>query len=236
MGKHDRQVIRDWPEAERPRERLIRDGPEALSDAELVAIALGTGTGGMSAVDLARLLLARFGGLRGLDRATASELRQIPGIGPAKAAGLRAALELGKRLLRQGVVARRRIQSVEDVFDYYRPYLRDLKREVFHMMLLDGRNKLIREVTISTGSLTASIVHPREVVKEAIRESAAAVIFVHNHPSGEPEPSVEDIEITERLVDACELVGVRVLDHVIVGDDRYASFVELGLIAEDLHG
>ena len=118
------------------------------------------------------------------------------------------------------------------ILNYYKPYLRDLKKEVFKVMLLDGRNKIVNDITISEGSLTASVVHPREVIKEAIKESAAAVIFVHNHPSGEPKPSEEDVEITNRLVQACDLVGIRVLDHVIIGGDGYMSFVDAGLMKE----
>ncbi|MCK4736006.1 MAG: DNA repair protein RadC, partial [Methanophagales archaeon] len=141
-------------------------------------------------------------------------------------------LEIGKRFLREKTKIGRKIKSVEDVVNYYKPYLRDLKKEVFKVMLLDGRNKIINDIAISEGSLTASVVHPREVIKEAIKESAAAIIFVHNHPSGEPKPSEEDIEITNRLVQACDLVGIRALDHVIIGGDGYMSFVDAGLMKE----
>ncbi len=225
--------IKDWPEDERPRERLIKFGEENLSDSQLLAIILRTGNSTKSnAIDLARTLLDHYGNLRALDSVSISELCAIKGIGLAKAAQIKAALEMGKRLLRQKTELRKKITSVEDVVNYYGPYLRDLKKEIFKIMLLDGRNKIIREMTISEGSLNASVVHPREVIKEIIRESAAAVIFVHNHPSGEPKPTREDIEITDRLVKACNLVGVRVLDHIIIGGDNYISFVDEGLIKE----
>jgi len=169
---------------------------------------------------------------RNLDSASFSELCSVEGIGMAKAAQIKAALEIGKRFLREKTKIGRKIKSVDDVVNYYKPYLRDLKKEVFKVMLLDGRNKIVNDITISEGSLTASVVHPREVIKEAIKESAAAVIFVHNHPSGDSKPSDEDIEITNRLVQACDLVGIRVLDHVIIGGDGYMSFVDAGLMKE----
>ena len=225
--------IKDWPEDERPRERLIKFGEESLSNSQLLAIILRTGNGTKSnAIDLARMLLDHYGSFRALDSASISELCAIEGIGTAKAAQIKAALEIGKRLLRQKTGPRKKITSVEDIVNYYKPYLRDLKREVFKIMMLDSRNKIIKEMTISEGSLNASIVHPREVIREIIRESASAVIFVHNHPSGEPKPTREDIEITKRLVKACDLVGVRVLDHIIMGDDEYTSLADEGLIRE----
>jgi len=142
-------------------------------------------------------------------------------------------LEIGKRFLRQKTEPQKKIETVEDVVNYYKPYLRDLKKEVFKVMLLDGRNNILKDVTISEGSLSASVVHPREVIKEATKESASAVIFVHNHPSGESKPTESDIEITNRLFQACDLVGIRVLDHIILGADDYTSFVDEGLIKED---
>jgi DNA repair protein RadC len=228
-------TIKDWPEEERPREMLMKHGAENLSPAKLLAIILQTGDGvkRISAEDLARNLMDSFGNFRNLDSASFSELCSVEGIGMAKAAQIKAALEIGKRFLREKTKIGKKIKSVDDVVNYYKPYLRDLKKEVFKVMLLDGRNKIIGDITISEGSLTASVVHPREVIKEAIRESAAAVIFVHNHPSGEPKPSEEDIEITNRLVQACDLVGIRVLDHVIIGGDGYMSFVDAGLMKEE---
>jgi DNA repair protein RadC len=227
-----RHAIKDWPEDERPRERLIKYGEENLSDSQLLAIILGTGSGvnRLNALDLGRSLLDHYGDFRSLDSVSVSELCAMKGVGPAKAAQVKAALEIGKRLLRQKTKPREQITSAEDVVDYYRPYLRDLKKEVFKMMLLDSRNKMIREKTVSEGSLNASVVHPREVIKEIIRESASSVVFIHNHPSGEPKPTRYDVEITKRLVKACNLVGVRVIDHIIIGDDRYVSFSEEGFL------
>jgi len=235
MTKENKYRIKDWPEDERPRERLIIQGADKLSDTEILAIILRTGEWheGDSAVDLARKLMMRFGNLRNLDSASISELSQIKGIGILKAAEIKAALEIGKRLLKQKAESKKKIGSSEDVINYYAPYMRDLKKEVFKVMLLDGRNKLIGDLTISEGGLSSSVVDPKVVLKEAVRESAAALIFVHNHPSGESEPTEEDIEITNRLIKACELVGLRVLDHIIIGNDNYTSFLDKGLIKEN---
>ncbi|WP_305041490.1 RadC family protein [Geoalkalibacter sp.] len=224
--------IKDWPQAERPREKLLDRGPESLSDAELLALVLRTGDAATrtSALDHARLLLARFGGLRQLATASITELCQIKGIGPAKAAELQAVFQIARRFADARLRPGDRFTSSEEVFRSFHERLRDHKREVFYTLLLDSKNRVIREVPISEGSLTASIVHPREVFAPVIRESASAVLFVHNHPSGDPTPSREDIEITRRLKDVGELVGVRVLDHIVVGSDRYVSFADRGLL------
>ena len=234
-SKEYKPTIKDWPEDERPREKLIKQGAEKLSDSELLAVIIRTGEGHEqdSAVDLARKLIMRFGSLRNLDSASISELSQIKGIGILKAAEIKAALEIGKRLIKQKAEHKKKIESSEDVVNYYLPYLRDLKKEVFKVMLLDGRNKLINELTISEGGLNSSTVDPKVVIKEAVKESSSALIFVHNHPSGESEPTEEDIKITNRLIQSCELVGLRVLDHIIIGNDNYTSFLEKGLIKGD---
>lgn len=222
--------IKNWPEEERPRERLLRYGSASLSEAQLLAIVLRTGvcSRGQSALDLARGLLSLFGGLRGIEQASARELCRVPGIGAAKAAQVKAALEVGKRLLAQEAPAKGGFSSSRDVARRYLPALGGLKKEVFKVLLLNTKNELIRDVTVSEGSLNASLVHPREVFNPAIRDSAAAVLFVHNHPSGDPTPSREDRELTERLEEAGDLVGIRVLDHIIVGDGRYLSFADQG--------
>jgi DNA repair protein RadC len=224
--------IKDWPEDERPREKLLNRGPEVLSDAELLALVLRTGdaVSKTSAVDHARLLLTRFGSLRELARASIAELCQIKGIGPAKTAELQAVFELARRFSTEALRPGERYTCSEDVFRHYHERLRDRKKEVFLTLLLDSKNQVIREVKISEGSLTASIVHPREVFAPVVRESAAAVLFVHNHPSGDPTPSREDIEITSRLKEAGDLMGVRVLDHIIIGNGKYMSFVDRGLM------
>jgi DNA repair protein RadC len=223
------QPIKEWPEEDRPREKLLDRGAEALTDAELLAILLRTGNAGASALDHARLLLSQFGGIKGIDSAPAKELGAIKGIGPAKSAQLKAGLEIGRRLGREKWEAGRVLRSSEDVFRHFAELEKE-KREIFYVVLLDNKNRKIREVKISEGSLTASLVHPREVYNPVIRESAAAVIFVHNHPSGDPAPSPEDIEITRRLKQVGEVMGVRVLDHVVIGHDRYYSFSDRGML------
>lgn len=225
--------IKNWPEDERPREKLLQRGVGALSDAELIAIVLRTGdaTTGQTALDLGREFLCRFGSLDELAQASVTEICALKGTGPAKAATILAAFELGRRLagsqLRFG---QDRFTAPEQIYHHYQQRLRGLRKEQFHILLLDSKNRILREVLISEGSLTQSIVHPREVFTQAVRDSAAAVILVHNHPSGDPTPSREDREITRRLKEAGELLGIRVLDHVIVGDQTHASFCALGLL------
>jgi len=226
MGKA--MGIDTWPPDERPRERLVRYGPEVLTDGQLLAILLGTGFEGWTALDVGVALLERYDGLPGLSRLGVREFCAVPGVGPAKAALIKAALEVGKRATAAPLTTGQRVTSSEDVFRHYRPLMRDLRREVFKVILLDGKNAIIRDVTVSEGSLTLSIVHPREAFVPAVRESAAAVIFVHNHPSGDPEASAEDRALTRRLVSAGEIIGIRVLDHVIIGDRRYVSFADQG--------
>jgi len=220
--------INMWPLDERPRERLVRYGPETLTDGQLLAILLGTGFEGSTALDVGVALLERYGGLSGLSRRGVREFCAVPGVGPAKAALIKAALEVGKRATAAPLTTGQRVTSSEDVFRHYRPLMRDLRREVFKVVLLDGKNAIIRDVTVSEGSLTLSIVHPREAFVPAVKESAAAVIFVHNHPSGDPEASPEDRALTRRLVSVGEIIGIRVLDHVIIGDRQYVSFADEG--------
>ena len=226
------QTIKDWPEADRPREKLLDKGAQALSETELLAIILrnGNASTGENAIDHARLLLDRFGGLKGIDDAGVAELERVKGIGPAKVAQVKAALELARRLGNHKWQSGQPLRSSEDVFHHFRDNLEKQKRELFYVVLLDNKNKKLREVKISEGSLTASLVHPREVYNPVIRESAAAVIFVHNHPSGDPAPSPEDIEITRRLKEVGEVMGVRVLDHVVIGHDRFFSFSDKGML------
>jgi DNA repair protein RadC len=222
--------IETWPQEERPRERLLRYGADTLTDGQLLAIVLGTGHAGDSAFDLGVAILNQHGGLQGLERQAARELCAIPGIGPAKAAAIKAALEIGKRAIAAPLTTGQRINSSQDIFRHYRPLMRGLRREIFKVILLDGKNTIIKDVTISEGSLTLSVVHPREAFVPAVRESAAAVIFLHNHPSGDPAASTEDRALTERLVAVGELLGIRVLDHVIIGDRQYVSFADQGWI------
>lgn len=223
--------IQSWPEQERPRELLFLKGAQGLSDAQLLAILLRVGRTDCSAVEVAMEVLTQLQGLRGLANRSLEELCAIPGIGPAKAAQILAGVELGKRALAMPLTEGKRIQGSQHVFDHYYPLLRDLRHEVFKAVLLDAKHTVIRDFTVSQGSLTVSIVHPREVFNVAVRESAAAIIFVHNHPSGDPEPSQEDHALTQRLIAAGDILGIRVLDHVVIGDGRYVSFADEGSMA-----
>lgn len=222
--------IKDWPEGDRPREKLLQRGAEALSDAELLALILRTGDAGSqtSAVDQGRLLLHQFNNLPQLARATTSELCTINGIGPAKSAELQAVFELARRLSDHSLQPGSLFTSAEAVFQRYRNRFLNHNKEVFLALLLDAKNRLIKDIRISEGSLTASIVHPREVFSAVVRDSAASVLFVHNHPSGDPSPSPEDIAITKRLHEAGTILGVRVLDHIIIGRDSYISLADKG--------
>ena len=231
MDKNPSKAILHWPKGERPRERLLEEGPEALTEAQLLAIVLRVGRQNTSAVEVGMDLLNRLGGLQGLANRSVRELCAVPGIGPAKVAQIKAAIELGKRVLATPLTTGTVITHSQTVFDHYYPLLRDLRRELFKVILLDAKHAVIREKTVSEGSLTSSLVHPREVFNEAVRESAAAVIFLHNHPSGDPKPSKEDRALTGRLQEAGDVLGVQVLDHVIIGDGRYTSFADEGWLA-----
>lgn len=222
--------ITDLPEDQRPRERLIQHGAASLSEAELLAIILRTGDGKHSAIDLAHHLLKHSHGLRGLDAISVAELCEIRGVGPAKAAQIKAAIEIGRKLAGAPAPERRQLQTSRDVFDYLHERLRNQAREVFIMLLLTVKNKLLQEQTLFEGSLDQTQVAPREVLKAAINGKAASVIFVHNHPSGEPLPSVNDREMTRQLVAACKTAGIGVLDHVIIGDGKFFSFADEGLL------
>ena len=223
--------IQSWPSSERPRERLLQEGPEALSDAQLLAILLRVGRQDSSAVQVAMELLRQIDGLQGLSNRSLEELCTISGVGPAKAAQIMAAVELGKRTLATPLTTGVRVGTSRDLFQHYYPRLRDLRHEVFKVVLLDAKHMVIRDVTISEGSLTINIVHPREVFNIAVRESAAAVVVLHNHPSGNPEPSVEDYALTQRLVTAGDILGIHVLDHLVIGDGSYVSFADKGLMS-----
>ncbi len=226
------RTIKNWPAEERPREKLLASGAEKLTDAELLALIIRTGDSSskQSAVDLARGLLGRFGSLRQLSAASISELCQHPGIGPAKAAELQALFQIARRFADSRMQPGQAYRSSRDAFQHFHERFCDYRKEVFLALLLDSKNRLIREVQISEGSLNASIVHPREVFAPVLRESAAAVLFVHNHPSGDPAPSREDIEITSRLQQVGELMGVRVLDHIIIGNGDYVSLADRGIL------
>jgi DNA repair protein RadC len=213
---------------DRPRERLLRDGVEALSDLDLLALLLGTGNRGESAIAMARRLRLHYPSIADLAAASPQELATVAGLGRSRAASLCAAIALGRRADGVALAEGRPIGGSEQVFRHFAARLAGLKQERFYVVLLDGKGRVMRDLRISEGSLTASIVHPREVFRRAIREAAAAVILVHNHPSGDPTPSAEDEALTGRLRSAGDLLGIRVLDHVVIGGGAYVSFVDSG--------
>lgn len=224
--------IKEWPEDERPREKMQKGGADSLSDAELLALILRVGdhASHQSAIDLGRNMLQTFGDLRRLSTATFAELCSVKGTGPAKASSILAALTLASRLKTDRLENLERFTSPTQIFNHFHYRFRDKRKEYFIALLLDGKNRIIREEQVSEGSLNQSIVHPREVFSRAVKDSAAAVILIHNHPSGDPGPSREDREITRRLKEAGDVLGIKVLDHIIIGDGSYFSFVEMGLL------
>ncbi len=223
-------AITDWPNKERPREKLLHKGAEALSDAELLAIVLRTGTQGKSAVDLARHLIKEFRGLRHLLCADQEQLCQYLGMGPATYAQIQAIREIGQRFLREEVAQTRLFGSPDATRQYLLSKLRDRKHEEFHILYLDSQYQLLHDEMLFRGTIDSAAVYPREVVKCALAANAAAVILVHNHPSGIAEPSQADRQITQKLIQALALVDIQVLDHQIVGDNRVVSMAERGLI------
>ncbi|MCE5313072.1 MAG: DNA repair protein RadC [Nitrospiraceae bacterium] len=222
--------VKDWPEGERPRERLISHGPSSLSDAQLLAIILRTGDRDRGVMDLAISILDKFGSVSGMDAASVNDLKSVNGIGTAKICQIKAAFELGKRVMNCTNQTAPVFSSGEDVFRFFNPKFKGLMKEIFICCLLDAKNRLIKEYRVSEGTLTNSLIHPREAFREAVREAAKSVIFVHNHPSGDPTPSSEDIEVTKRLKSAGELVGINVLDHVVIGDSRFVSLQQMAML------
>lgn len=223
-------AINTWPQAERPREKLLQRGPQALSDAELLAILLRTGVRGKTAVDLARELLSKFDGLRGLFAAEQTRLCAASGLGPAKYTQLQAALEMARRHLGEGLQRGAPLTDPAATRRYLVAQLRDRPQEVFCCLYLDNRHRVIAFEELFQGTLDGASVHPREVLRKVLAHNAAAVIFAHNHPSGVAEPSDADRRLTQRLKDSLALVDVRVLDHFVVGDGEAASFAERGLL------
>ena len=222
--------ITDWPAAERPREKLLLQGPTALSDAELLAIFLRTGRRGKTAVDVARELLIAFGGLRPLLEADCKCFCKHPGLGSAKFAQLQAVLEMGQRHLRATLQRGDALSNPADTRAYLNARLRGYGHEVFACLFLDNRHRVIHYEELFHGTLDGTSVHPREVVKQALAHNAAALILAHNHPSGVAEPSRADEHLTQRLKEALALVEIRVLDHIVVGDGICVSFAERGLL------
>lgn len=225
-------TIKGWPPHDRPRERFRALGPAALRTAELLAILASSGAAGRSALEIAESLYERFGrSLRRIGNAPGAQLTKVPGIGEARAVAIQAALELGRRAAEEIRHEDDRVTTPRDVYLRFELRLRDLRQEEFHVLLLSTQNAVLREVMVTRGILDASVVHPREVFAPALAEAAAAVILVHNHPSGDPTPSPADREVTRQLVEAGSVLGIPVRDHVVVGNGRYASFLDLGLIS-----
>ncbi|MEW8186181.1 MAG: DNA repair protein RadC [Candidatus Thiodiazotropha endolucinida] len=222
--------ITDWPIDERPREKLLQRGSESLSDAELLAIFLRTGVAGQTAVDLARSLLAEFGGLRHLFNADQRRFCKSRGLGMAKYTQLQAVLEMARRYLHEQLETSGSLTTPEQTQDYLRARLRHYAYEVFSCLFLDNRHRVIRYEELFRGTIDGANVHPREVVRRALELNAAALIFAHNHPSGMAEPSWADRQITQRLKDALALVDIRVLDHIVIGEGEAVSLAERGMI------
>ena len=227
--------IHAWDASDQPREKLIQHGPEVLSDAELLALLLGSGTRtngrSVSAVELGRTLLRAYGSLYEVSRRALKELTRTRGVGPAKATKMMAAFEIGRRVESQQEAAERvQVCSPQDVAAVYAPLMRDLKKEVFKVVHLNTANVIIRDYTVSEGGLASSIVEPRAVFEQAILDNAASVVCLHNHPSGNPEPSREDLRITRQLVEAGSLMGIPVYDHIIIAGSTHTSLAERGVI------
>ncbi|GAB4261257.1 MAG: DNA repair protein RadC [Deferrisomatales bacterium] len=223
--------IKSWPREERPREKLASGGPGGLTPVELLAILIRTGEarGGATALDLARRLWSDYGEQWArLGQASPAEIARQPGLGPAKAASIVAALEIARRWGSCRLDRAEPFRSSGQVYRHFAARFEGLKREQFHCLLLDAKNRYLRDERVSEGTLTASLVHPREAFRAAVREAASAVVFAHNHPSGDPAPSREDVELTARLWEAGKILGIRVLDHVIVGRRAYYSFADQG--------
>ncbi len=224
-------TVRDLPKAERPRERLLRLGPDALSSQEILAIIISRGTAGKSVMNIVQALISKFGNLKRIAEASIEELCEIDGIGPAKACQIKAAFEFGKRIEEWSEDEKKtEIKTTLDVLKVVRNKLKDKKKEYFLLLALNSRNQLIKTIDISMGSLDTAVVHPREVFKEAIGALAASVICIHNHPSGNPEPSDDDLNLTKRLVQAGNLIGIEVLDHIIIGSEGYYSLKSHNLL------
>lgn len=220
--------ITEWPASERPREKLVARGPRSLSDAELLAVFLHTGIPGKTAVDIARNLLTRFGSLRALLNAPCADICREKGLGEAKYVALQAALEMGRRYLGEKLERGATIESADDTRRYLQAQLRDRQQEVFCCLFLDNRHRLITFEELFHGTLNGAAVYPREIIKRAMHHNAAALILVHNHPSGVAEPSRQDEILTEKLKESLETMDIRLLDHFVVGDGDVVSFSELG--------
>ncbi len=230
MSTKNALMIRDFPQDERPRERFMQHGPQSLSNHELIAILLRTGSKEESVLQLSNRLLTQFEGLRLLKSASLEEMTEIKGIGHAKAIQVLAAVELGRRVANLAYDERYIIRSPEDGAKYMMNDMRFLTQEHFVCLYLNTKNQVIHKHTVFIGSLNASIVHPREVYREALKRSAASIIALHNHPSGDPAPSREDVEVTKRLAECGKIIGIDLLDHLIIGENKFVSLKEKGYL------
>jgi DNA repair protein RadC len=223
--------IKSWPEDDRPREKLLKRGARALSNSELLAILLRTGVQGNSAIDLARQIIDKFGTFRNMNHTDMREWKELKGLGPAKIAQLQAALEIGRRFREDEVLSvKQKIASARDVVTIIMPQMRDLKTEVFKVVYLNSNNRIMDISDAATGTVNHAMPIVREIIHAALQKFAAAIICVHNHPSANITPSPEDKKFTQELAAACKLMGIKVLDHVIIGDGRYFSFADEGLM------
>jgi DNA repair protein RadC len=232
MADHSHSSIKNWPEDERPRERLIKYGEDKLSDASLLGILIGSGdrTAKKNAVDLGRDLLNTFNDFNQIDRASIPELCRVKGIGLVKATQIKAALEVGKRMSSQSSGKNIKMQTSRCFVEHFKPFMKNLKKEIVKLVLLNPKLFMIKDLTISEGSLNASILHPREIMIPAIKESAASFAVIHNHPSGDSSPSQQDMEITHRLNKTGQIIGIKMVDHIIIGDNEFFSFADEGLL------
>ena len=226
----NQHTVKDLPLEERPRERLLHYGPENLAASELIAIILRTGSADQTVTSLADELLVTFKDLRGIAKASCAEIANIKGIGPAKAVQLKAAFELGRRILTGNPIQAPMISKPQDIFNLMKASFQDLDREHFKVIHLNTKNHVLKIETTAIGILSSSPVHPREVFKEAIKMNSAGIILTHNHPSGDPTPSQDDLLLTSRLREAGDILGIQVIDHIIFGDNRYVSLKERGQI------
>lgn len=230
MERNKSFTLHDLPRQERPRERLKKFGPEALSAQELLALIIGRGIPKKSVMNIAQELLSKFGSINAISKATIEELTEIKGIGFAKAVQIKACFELGLRKDLEPEIKDIEVKNPNDIVNVIQSSLKDKAKEHFKLVMLNTRNKIIGISTISVGTLNANLVHPREVFKEAISHNSASVILIHNHPSGNPEPSEDDLEITRRLVESGKILGIEVIDHMIVAKTGFISFKEKNLL------
>ncbi len=223
--------IKSWPKDDRPREKLLRDGEHKLSKTELLAILLRSGVKGESAIDLARKILQKFKTFRNMSHTDIRDWKELKGLGQAKIAQIKAAIEIGRRMAEEKIEEKPKIKSSKDVIEYFTPRMRDLKTEIFKIVLLNSKNRIIDIIEITEGTVNQAIPIIREIFQKAMREYTVSIICVHNHPSGDPTPSLEDKTFTRELIQAGKILQTKVLDHIIIGDNKYFSFADEGIIS-----